>query len=1261
MPTIADSKRIKNPFPGLRPFETDEYRLFFGREGQSDELIKRLERTHFLAIVGTSGSGKSSLVRAGLLPALRGGLMAGAGSGWRISIMRPGSDPIGNLAAALADKDVLLEAGGALAAAEAGAVIEATLRRGSLGLVEAAKRARLGEHEKLLIVVDQFEELFRFRAARTLSSTGDDAAAFVKLLIEASQQRELQIYVVPTMRSDFLGDCAQFQGLPEAINEGQYLIPRMTRDERRVAISGPVGVTRGKITEPLVNRLMNDVGDNPDQLPIMQHALMRTWNYWAQHRRNGEPIGLEHYDAVGTMANALSLHADEAFNELTDERSRTIAERLFKALTERGADNREIRRPTSLKDICGIAGASAAEVIAVVDVFRGGGRSFLMPPAGVPLYEDTVIDISHESLIRNWRRLKDWVNEEAQSARIYRRLAEAAVLHSEGGEGLLQDPGLQIGLDWRAQSKPTGPWARRYHPEFEKSLRYLDDSSAARAASVAERERQQQEQIARERRELEQAQLYAEQQRRAARRLRWLATGMAVMFVLSILTAGYAVAAKRKADAALIETDRQRKEIAETLRGKLAAEEARAASDEQRKLAELARMNATQAQKVAFQKALIEEERAKQEAKRANEEAEKAKRFAMSAQLAIKEANIQKGVAQENEAHAQNAVERGELIRSGLEAYRRGNVPDAQQSFIALRDKLLPLQPGTPESTARSFAPKDSMQFVNDYGWTLSHLADTYQSSRDYESAIETYEQARQILEGQPKSEKRAILFETYHGLAHAYHDNAVMLSDPSHTQLTAPRLKLNPEEQFKKAEEYYTRALNYLKDTGSKDPVATVVAYQNLARLYVDTAKFKEAEDNLKLVVDAYKTVEYRPGPRTIGALKELAEFYRGQGRHTEAAETYNELIDLQEGLSDDDGGGLGALADNYGELGQIYAALNEDERAETVFQLSEKLQQVQLQVKHRGNAVIKPDAADITYDIEMDQIGDLYARLNLIPQALRSYQEALMIRREVTVKHNLLPATYLKLAGVYDEHYPDKSKAEGYYKLVIDATNSAGTNYLGDEGLRERVQALRGLASLYAGDLGQPAQAEALLNSALAALVAVQSRLAWRDELGTYAALLALYQGANKDKERDHVYARLFETISKRHGDFISGSYRSEDYPQFMSAYFKTAGEIATFYLQRKDVARAAAVYADTVSGPPFINRVYDPKALDEMASSLEKWRNLLRGLQKTEDAIKLDRIVSDSRARQEELLATEKEIEQSRKKRESEQPAAAPSPNP
>ena len=156
------------------------------------------------------------------------------------------------------------------------------------------------------------------------------------------------------MRSDFLGDCSQFWELPEAINNGQYLIPRMTRDERREAISGPVAVGQGAISEPLVNQLLNDVGDNPDQLPILQHALMRTWDHWLSHR-NGNPMDIPDYNAIGGMAEALSRHADEAYAELNEEQT-AIAEKLFKGLTEKGADNREIRRPMEVGEICELTG-----------------------------------------------------------------------------------------------------------------------------------------------------------------------------------------------------------------------------------------------------------------------------------------------------------------------------------------------------------------------------------------------------------------------------------------------------------------------------------------------------------------------------------------------------------------------------------------------------------------------------------------------------------------------------------------------------------------------------------------------------------------------------------------------------------------------------------------------------------------------------------------------------------------------------------------
>ncbi|MEK7727287.1 MAG: ATP-binding protein, partial [candidate division KSB1 bacterium] len=494
-----------NPFPGLRPFEARENHLFFGREGQSDELLARLRRHRFLAVVGTSGSGKSSLVRAGMLPALHGGLMSKGGSHWRIAVFRPGNAPIANMAFALNEAEVF-------AAQRSHAQMEqrfteTTLRRGKMGLIEAIEEARLPAHEKVLLVIDQFEELFRFKQSAASIEGENEAAAFVKLFLTATQRDAPPIYVVLTMRSDYLGDCAQFRDLPEAINDSQYLIPRMTRDQRRQAITGPIAVGGGHLTPRLVNRLLNDVGDNPDQLPILQHALMRTWDYWARHHRGNEPIDLPHYEAIGSMANALSLHADEAYNELLSPASQSIAEKLFKALTERGEDNREIRRPTSLREASALAEAEEREVAHVVETFRKPGRTFLMPPVEVPLRSHTLIDISHESLIRNWQRLKTWVEEEAKSAQTYRRLAETAMLNQAGQAGLWRDPDLQIALHWQKENRPNEMWAQRYHAEYASAISFLNKSQVARDAEIAEKEAIRQ-------RELQQAQALAEEQRK---------------------------------------------------------------------------------------------------------------------------------------------------------------------------------------------------------------------------------------------------------------------------------------------------------------------------------------------------------------------------------------------------------------------------------------------------------------------------------------------------------------------------------------------------------------------------------------------------------------------------------------------------------------------------------------------------------------------------------------------------------------------------
>jgi WD40 repeat protein/energy-coupling factor transporter ATP-binding protein EcfA2 len=471
--TKSSTLTLANPFPGLRPFSVDESHLFFGREGQSETVLGYLARNRFAAVTGASGSGKSSLIYCGLIPALYGGFITAAGSKWRIITTRPGNSPVENLAEAVAKSEKDLKRSDDFDISKQ--ILYTILRRSSFGLVNAVKQIKLAKSENILLILDQFEELFRFKESRKDNTVVNETEAYIKLIVNAIKQKDQPIYVVLTMRSDFIGECSQFQELTRLINKSNFLIPQMTRDDFKEAITGPLAVGGAEIDPQLLQHLLNAIEEKTDQLPVLQHVMMRTWEYWTHNNEPGAPLRNRDYEMAGKIDNALSMHANEAYEELTEE-GKVICKAMFRCLTEKGTDNKGTRHPATIKSIGEIAQVPDLKVIEVVNKFRAKGRSFLTPGEEISIDSDTIVDISHESLMRIWDKLKTWVDEEFSSVQMYLRLAEASSLYQVGKTGLWRPPDLQLALNWKKTQQPTLAWAKKYNPAFEKVMVFLDAS-----------------------------------------------------------------------------------------------------------------------------------------------------------------------------------------------------------------------------------------------------------------------------------------------------------------------------------------------------------------------------------------------------------------------------------------------------------------------------------------------------------------------------------------------------------------------------------------------------------------------------------------------------------------------------------------------------------------------------------------------------------------------------------------------------------------
>ena len=450
----------KNPFHGIRPYTSAEDKLFFGRDDVTREVLELLKENRFLALVGASASGKTSLIQSGIIPAL----ITQEQHEWVPVVVRPGTKPVENLIRSfqqvfpkkLNETDIH------------------TFLSGNQDLGDLIIDKGLGSHNYFL-VVDQLEELFRSGPSMHIQSKDPGLRRFIDLLVKAATSERPGIYVMLSIRSDFIEASAAFRSLTELMNRSKYLLPQMSREAFAASITGPVGQAGVNLETGFVDYLLDDLEELEMPLPQLQHALMRTWESWSARDEREDPVSINDYQSVGTVKSAISDHLEEIYSEL-DHPQKLICERLFKSITAKSDQYNGFRRQASIGSIARIAHCSVEDLSDVVEAFRKPGRAFLSPHASQALKSDTVIEISHESLIRIWERLDQWVNEEYESIMMYLKLSDASAKYQQGRTELWTNPELQMALNWRDAQKPTPAWGVQYNPAFERAMVFLTTS-----------------------------------------------------------------------------------------------------------------------------------------------------------------------------------------------------------------------------------------------------------------------------------------------------------------------------------------------------------------------------------------------------------------------------------------------------------------------------------------------------------------------------------------------------------------------------------------------------------------------------------------------------------------------------------------------------------------------------------------------------------------------------------------------------------------
>jgi DNA-binding SARP family transcriptional activator/WD40 repeat protein len=493
---------VRNPYKGLRPFREADAGDFFGREAFVARLVDRMAQVggapRFIAVVGPSGSGKSSVVSAGLVPAIRAGAVPGSHE-WLVAQMHPGHQPFEELDAALMRVAVHPPTG-----------MLARLESGPRGLVEVAD-AIAPRGTNLVLVVDQFEEAF------TLTESEDERALLLESLRVAAMDPSSRVRVVATLRADFYDRPLRYLRMGPLFASTTEVLSPLTAEELERAIVRPAEHSGLALDRGLIPQIAADVADQPGSLPLVQYALTEL----VDRRKDGR-LTLDGYREIGGVGGALAASAEHLYATRHDA-GREAVRQLFLRLLTLGDGAADTRRRVPLSELAAIE----VDVSAMDSVIDAYGRHRLLTFDRDPATREPTVEIAHEALLGAWARLRDWIDEAREDVRVRRRLSEASREWERGG----QDPSFLLVGSRLDQFESWGSSTNLALGLEERG--YL-------SASVARRD----EDLAREAARRERERML---ERRSVKRLRSL---VAVFVVAALLAASLAVIAKRQSDRA---------------------------------------------------------------------------------------------------------------------------------------------------------------------------------------------------------------------------------------------------------------------------------------------------------------------------------------------------------------------------------------------------------------------------------------------------------------------------------------------------------------------------------------------------------------------------------------------------------------------------------------------------------------------------------------------------------------------------------------